>query len=180
MRRPKPGEKYKHFKKKLYQIVAVAIHSETGEELVIYQALYGDFRVYARPLPMFVSEVDHGEYPEVTQHYRFELVEETSELVEDRSELEGETAEPTGNPVAEMEIGEVPKELMDFLDADTLEERYNLLVGMKNVITDQMIDSMAVVCDLVIPEGDLYRRYEDLKHAIATKQQYEFTTRLRQ
>lgn len=240
-RRPKSGEIYRHFKNKLYQIVTVATHSETKEELVIYQALYGDFGVYARPLSMFVSEVDHVKYPDVQQKYRFELVdrkeagnveaERTTKANEvtvtiERTDTSGSGQEdngirrrkfavnrsssatdsfagtrteskrgsdraaashsersqfakqPSDNSCMTQEPQVSPK-LMEFLEAESFEERYNILVTMADDITDSMIDTMAVVMDTVIPEGPIEKRFEDLKYTIRTRQQYEFANRLR-
>ena len=216
---PVSGEIYRHFKNKLYQIVAIATHSETGEKLVIYQALYGDFGVYARPLTMFTSEVDHEKYPEVTQKYRFEPVErekkEDVQAAQTGSERSADMTQrysvghSTGRTILQNQNGrnadtsvrenervsgdvgaqesksassdteeQVEPKLMEFLDADSFEEKYNILTSMRDIITDKMINNMAVVLDVVIPEGDLDDRYEQLKQCIRTRQRFE-STRLR-
>lgn len=167
--RPMPGELYRHFKDKLYQIVTVAKHSETGEELVIYQALYGDFAVYARPLAMFTGEVDHEKYPEAIQKYRFEQVQASGGQQEEKAKDD-----------ARANADGIDPRLMAFLETDSIEKRYRILVSLRNDITDRMIDTMAVVLDTVIPEGNLQSRYDDLANVLRTRQQYESANRLRE
>ena len=64
---------YKHFKGDLYLVEDIIYDSETKEPMVAYRALYGDGRLWCRPIKMFLSEVDHEKYPNVKQQYRFEL-----------------------------------------------------------------------------------------------------------
>lgn len=75
---PKLGDVYRHFKGNCYRVIAVGHHSETKERMVVYYDISGNnstfFDPCIRPLEMFMSEVDHDKYPDVTQKYRFEKV----------------------------------------------------------------------------------------------------------
>lgn len=146
---PKEQEIYRHFKGNDYQIVTLCEHSETGEQLVIYRALYGEGKTYARPLDMFMSEVDREKYPDASQTYRFEK--------EDYA---------------------VDPGVSEFLMADTFDERLKILAKLEPRITDFMIDTMAMSLDIEVKSGDVRTRYEDFRKALVTLGQFE-TPRLR-
>ncbi len=178
---PRPHEIYKHFKGNLYQITAVAQHTETDELLVVYQALYGDFKTYARPLEMFLSEVDRQKYPDVKQKYRFELQSGDSYRQQEREPIAADGAdglEKAEGAAAEGELNIDPK-VLEFLDADSYEQRLNILAGLYHRITDDMITTMAVACDIEVPEGDTQERYASLRSCLLTLEKYE-CNRLRQ
>ena len=153
-REPVIGGLYRHFKNKLYQVKAVAIHSETKEKMIVYQALYGDFAVYVRPYDMFMSEVDHVKYPDVKQRYRFEQVffDEETEAVDDR--------------------------LMKFLDAEGYAQKLEVLSELRDNLDDKLIDAMAVSMDVEVLPGTIDERYASLRHCIQAHAKYE-CTRLR-
>lgn len=50
--------KYRHYKGKDYQVLGVARHSETGEDLVVYKKLYDDYSTWVRPYDMFIEEIE--------------------------------------------------------------------------------------------------------------------------
>ncbi len=182
---PKPGQIYRHFKGHLYQIVTIARHSETMEALVIYQALYGDFQVYARPLHMFMSELDKEKYSDVKQRDRFELVQTIMEDVTPvtvqevgqaavqevaqamvRAEVAGEVISANAQPKLDAGVEE-------FLEADSYEQRLRIFTGMQHRLNDDMINIMAVSMDTEVPEGQLDDRIASLKNFLLMQVKFE-------
>lgn len=72
MRKLKERSLYRHFKGEFYYVEKIINHTETGEDLVLYQALYGNKKSYARPLDMFLEEVPKDKENPTGQKYRFE------------------------------------------------------------------------------------------------------------
>lgn len=167
---PKPNEIYRHFKGNLYRIITVATHSETREQMVVYQALYGDYQAYVRPLQMFVSDVDRQKYPDVVQKKRFERIPQVGEMMQPASTTESAAQTPAAEPEGESELDPF---LLGFLDADTYEEKLNFLVGLHARLTDHMVNTMAASLDVELNEGSLEERYEALKNCLLTLERYE-------
>ena len=183
---PKPGEFYRHFKNKWYQIITVATHSETGEKLVIYQALYGDFGVYARPLSMFVSEVDHEKYPEVTQQWRFERVEPeqnaagmaagcgqaaagngqvaagTGQVAGNRQDSRRYYADRTPDPA-----------FLQFLDTEDFDLRMECLKALEERVTQQELDSIYLVLDMKPEQGSLQEQLYAVRRFLTMQKRYD-------
>ena len=142
-RKPIKGEIYKHFKGNLYEVLAIAKHTETMEDMVVYKEAEGE-AVYARPLEMFVSKVDKEKYPEVLQTYRFELQDEKSKL-----------------------------SIMDFLDLSTTTEKIQYLETMKDDLTEEFIGLVAQCLEFVENDGSLDDRYHALLKYLRTVERYE-------
>ena len=183
---PRAQEIYRHFKGDLYQVLAVAEHTETGEELVVYQAMYGEFKVYARPLEMFVSPVDRTKYPDADQELRFQLqgpeagrqlkaaaVDGYGSPKVDETVYEACPVQPDSELLAEPEEPGLDPLVLEFLDARTYEQRLNVLAALHHRITNEMITTMALCCDIEVEGEDVEQRYEELKQCLITKDRFE-------
>lgn len=189
----RPGEFYRHFKNKLYQIVAVARHSETGESMVVYQALYGDYGVYVRPYDMFTSEVDHEKYPEVTQQWRFERVEPEQNAAGMAAGC-GQAA--TGNGQAAVGNGQVAAgtgqvagnrqdsrryyadrtpdpAFLQFLDTEDFDLRMECLKALEERVTQQELDSIYLVLDMKPEQGSLQEQLYAVRRFLTMQKRYD-------
>lgn len=188
---PMPNEIYRHFKGMLYQIINIAKHSETMELLVVYQQLYAPYGVFVRPLDMFMSEVDHEKYPEVTQKYRFEKIQEPAWSMDPQKITCGNTGTTTNACKTQQSaskaetVNNIPKEkieereetldpgIMQFLEADTYEEKLEILNQLHPRITNHMIDTMAVCIDVEVQEGEVEQRYQELMGCLLKLEHFE-------
>ena len=156
---PQAGEIYKHFKGGFYKVITNAKHSETGEQMVVYQALYGDHETYVRPLEQFVSAVDKTKYPQAEQEYRFErMKEENNSQTPEEIEQEQSTLDPL---------------ILEFLDSETYAEKKNILTALHHRITNEMINTLSASLDIVVEDGDIENRYMELYSCLSTKDRYE-------
>lgn len=163
-----PGEFYRHFKNKLYQIIAVATHSETGEAMVVYQALYGDFQVYVRPYAMFVSKVDREKYPDAEQEYRFEKVVRGEVGADVRA---GQTLE-AGVPAQEPAAGLHPA-LLEFMDAENFAGKRAALQKLAKEGTQREFDSLYLVLDMKPEPGSIREQAAAVDRFLAMQERYD-------
>ena len=183
---PKPGEFYRHFKDKMYQIIAVAVHSETKEKLVIYQALYGEYGVYARPLDMFMSEVDKAKYPDAAQKYRFEKIENIGELSKNSSlsNCENDDISYTDEKnisdkvlkdnIQSDKASNIGKNyFIEFLEADSFGDKKEIILANREFISDRELDTMYEIYGLKRQNIDKDIDIADLIGYLDMQQQYE-------
>ena len=203
---PRPGEFYRHFKNRLYQVIAVAYDAETERQVVVYQALYGDYRVWVRPLENFLSRTDREKYPEASQEWRFERVQpaeaaprqEAAPAVSEKAvtpavkERPAQEASGPKGPAQAVSVPEGPAQdvsaveddrtgtqvLLAFLDAETREEKKAVLVSGMNRLTQRELDSIYMALDMPVQEGDVRTQVSGILSWMKTQERYE-SSRLR-
>lgn len=178
-----PGQRYRHFKGNLYQIITIGYHSETNEKMVVYQALYGDFKVYIRPLDMFLEAVDTEKYPDAMQTYRFELADMSEGVEEIEEKEEKETVEVADSSEEEdvsapfyavdtKEKGVNPL-LVKFLDAESYSDKLKIYLDMRDSIDEVILSDVAASLDIATGDGTLEEQYESVQFALHTLARYE-------
>lgn len=151
-----PGKLCRDLKNRLYQVVAVALHSETGERMVVYQALYGDYGIYVQPYERFISEK-----PAPGKLTKPAKPEESGDFQESEETQEREIF-PAPSPL-----------LMDFLDADDHASRMACLMKLSKSGTQADFDSIYAALDIAPQAGTLPEQAKAIGNYLSLLQRYE-------
>lgn len=197
---PVAGQIYKHFKGNLYKVLAVAVHTESEEKLVVYQSVENPDRVFARPLEMFMSDIDRFRYPLIRAKYRFTLVSEPGEETNGEETKEEETKEETlnedtrGEDVKDEETEEqsdddsavykdngelvIDPYVEGVLDEKEFSKKIEFFEMLRGKCTEDMLTTIAISLDIQLQEGSIEDKYSQILRTLKMHEKYE-TSRLR-
>ena len=197
---PVAGQIYKHFKGNLYKVLAVAVHTESEEKLVVYQSVENPDRVFARPLEMFMSDIDRFRYPLIRAKYRFTLVSEPEEETNGEETKEEETKEETlnedtrGEDVKDEETEEqsdddsavykdngelvIDPDVEGVLDEKEFSKKIEFFEMLRGKCTEDMLTTIAISLDIQLQEGSIEDKYSQILRTLKMHEKYE-TSRLR-
>lgn len=136
---PRPGECYRHFKGRRFQVLTIAEHTERKETLVIYEGLYGRHPVYAKTLEHFLGIVDKEKFPDTDQIYRFELEEDTAIVDRKKQSL-----------------------ILQFLELEDTLEKKKFLQSHEKEMSDDFLSAAAMSLDYTEVSSDIELRYHEL------------------
>lgn len=167
---------------KKYRMLTLAKHGETGEDMVVYQALYEPFQTYVRPMKALQEEIDKKKIRFLEGVSQKEQTNSEEDAVKNAGTQAGENIEredsaPQGESAAQDKNKgseeEIHPEFRRFLDAESNNERIEILRGMRDIVDNTMINSMAVMLDVEIKDGPIEERYEELLECALLKRRYE-------
>ena len=169
---PRPYERYRHFKGREYQVLAIAKNEKTMEDMVVYQALYEPYQIYVRELAEFLSAVDKEKYPNVLQKERFALIKD-----EGGSKAATQSATAHTDVAAEekktAEINGVDPVLMRFLDAEDGPEQLKVLEECAGKITEKILTPMELSMGMEPSTASVDERIRNIRNNITTRMKYE-------
>lgn len=197
---PVAGQIYKHFKGNLYKVLAVAVHTESEEKLVVYQSVENPDRVFARPLEMFMSDIDRFRYPLIRAKYRFTLVSEPEvenngeETKEEEAKEETLNEDTKGEDVKDEETEEqsdddsavykdngelvIDPYVEGVLDEKEFSKKIEFFEMLRGKCTEDMLTTIAISLDIQLQEGSIEDKYSQILRTLKMHEKYE-TSRLR-
>lgn len=154
---PRKGDIYRHFKGKKYRIIDLAVCTETGEDMVIFESADENRRVYASFLESFLSALDTGKYPHADQKYRFELC--------------GDEKGPSGSALKRH--GSTTSLILEFLDLEDNDQRIRFLQKHRARIDSRFFAAAAESLEFTDDSDTVEERVSALIRFLKTKAKYE-------